>query len=275
MRNTTEPLTRQDNAGEAPVRHAGFYGKIPNRGDFIKYNLPRQFIELWDDWLQSAINISRKQLDENWLDAYLTGPIYRFILSPGLCGEDAWMGLVMPSVDRVGRHFPLTICTPLHASANPIAALSLNQPWFKTAEKLALSALSEEFSASQFERALITLDQLLIPENDMDNRTRDRAQPTPNLLTLRLPLDAKHRFDSRMPDLLDHILKETCFAYSLWSTEGSESVAPSLLVTQGLPKIAAVAALIDGQWNQWGWVDPHNDIQRPEAPQDDTEPWDR
>jgi type VI secretion system protein ImpM len=47
-------------------------------------------------------------LGEDWLPTWNMAPIWRFALSPGCCGRDAVLGLWMPSVDRVGRQFPLT-----------------------------------------------------------------------------------------------------------------------------------------------------------------------
>ena len=38
---------------------AGFYGKLPARGDFVRAGLPRDFIDPWDAWLQSVIAGSR------------------------------------------------------------------------------------------------------------------------------------------------------------------------------------------------------------------------
>src|SRR5260370_38744549 len=86
----------------------GFCGKLPARGDFVTSGLPRRFAEAWHDWLQPALAASRHALGEDWLAAWLEAPIWRFALSPGACGPDSVLGLGMPGVDRVGRHFPLT-----------------------------------------------------------------------------------------------------------------------------------------------------------------------
>jgi type VI secretion system protein ImpM len=86
----------------------GFCGKLPARGDFVASGLPRSFVEPWHDWLQSVLPASRRILADGWVAAWLEAPIWRFALSPGICGPDAVLGLWMPSVDRVGRYFPLT-----------------------------------------------------------------------------------------------------------------------------------------------------------------------
>jgi type VI secretion system protein ImpM len=87
----------------------GFYGKIPARGDFVRNGLPHAFVDPWDRWLQQAIAASQAELGDAWMAAWLEAPIWSFALGPGVCGPDAVLGLWMPSVDRVGRHFPLTL----------------------------------------------------------------------------------------------------------------------------------------------------------------------
>jgi type VI secretion system protein ImpM len=87
----------------------GFHGKIPARGDFVQAGLPRAFTDPWDRWMRRMVAASRAVLGETWLPAWLEAAIWRFALSPGICGPDAVIGLWMPSVDRVGRYFPLTL----------------------------------------------------------------------------------------------------------------------------------------------------------------------
>ena len=63
---------------------AGWYGKIPGTGDFITRRMPPAFSESWDRWLQSAIAGSRDRLGGRWRDTFLSMPIWRFVLSPGM-----------------------------------------------------------------------------------------------------------------------------------------------------------------------------------------------
>ncbi len=87
----------------------GFYGKIPARGDFVHAGLPRDFIDAWDRWLQQVIAESRVMLADTWVPAWLEAPVWRFRLRSGICGSQAALGVFMPSIDRAGRHFPLTL----------------------------------------------------------------------------------------------------------------------------------------------------------------------
>jgi type VI secretion system protein ImpM len=101
--------------GEIARRAAiGFHGKIPARGDFVQSGLPRTFTDPWDGWMQRMIVASRAALGEAWLSAWLEAPVWRFVLSSGICGPDAVIGLWLPSVDSVGRYFPLTLAAVMH-----------------------------------------------------------------------------------------------------------------------------------------------------------------
>ncbi len=96
-------------AGVLPRAAIGFYGKLPARGDFVQAGLPRSFTDPWDRWLQRVLAASQAMLGDRWLPAWLEAPVWRFALMPGVCGPDPALGLWLPSVDRVGRHFPLTL----------------------------------------------------------------------------------------------------------------------------------------------------------------------
>src|SRR5262249_13438980 len=77
---------------------AGFYGKLPSKGDFLLRRVSQEFVDAWDAWLQQSLFASRENLQERWLDAYLTSPVWRFALSDGVCGSGAYAGLMLPSV---------------------------------------------------------------------------------------------------------------------------------------------------------------------------------
>src|SRR6188768_3932688 len=94
----------------APV---GFFGKLPSHGDFIARRVDDLFRQRWDEWLQRSIDESQRALGGAWLDCYLTGPLWRFFLCEGVAGAACFAGVLMPSVDRVGRYFPLTVVAQL------------------------------------------------------------------------------------------------------------------------------------------------------------------
>ncbi|WP_069472314.1 type VI secretion system-associated protein TagF [Candidatus Marithrix sp. Canyon 246] len=129
----------------------GFYGKLPCKGDFIRRGLAKDFVQPWDTWLQQGLACSREQLGKDWDELYLVSPIWHFLLSAGLCGSSSWLGLMMPSVDKVGRYFPLTVAIklPFQISENSLTDTAIVN-WFAQADDLALSTLEEPFDFDQF-----------------------------------------------------------------------------------------------------------------------------
>ena len=123
----------------------GYYGKLPTHGDFVSQGLPRSFIDPWDTWSRASMLASQKQLGATWLDSYLTSPPYWYVLSPHNCGEHIWMGVVIPSVDSIGRYFPLTLCRTASATANPLLLFKQHYRWFADAEHLLMSCLYDGF----------------------------------------------------------------------------------------------------------------------------------
>jgi type VI secretion system protein ImpM len=118
---------------------AGFYGKMPARGDFVRAALPRDFTDPWDEWMQTMIAGSRALMGDDWLPAYLEAPIWRFTLPAGWCGAHAVMGLMLPSVDKAGRYFPLTFAALGHGQA-----ITADEAWLDRAEEAGLDALEHD-----------------------------------------------------------------------------------------------------------------------------------
>ncbi len=209
---------------------AGFYGKLASRGDFIHRGLPSSFIEAWDSWLASGIASSQQELGPAWLDAYLVSPLWRFALAPGLVGNEAVTGVMMPSVDRVGRYFPLTIACLLESDADLGSLLGGPDAWYEQAESLLLSTLEEGSEFEAFESAVATLG------------TPRHARRMP-----RTPGFRQMHFAVASPDARLAVLAQlTCEGASLWWGRGSEHVAAGLLCCAGMPAQQAFTGLLLG-----------------------------
>ena len=124
----------------------GIFGKLPAKRDFVAHNLPRQFLSFWETWLQSAVSASHTQLGDQWHEAFLSAPIWRFWIGARICGTSA-AGALMPSVDRVGRYFPLSVCAcaPEGARIDPPVVDPMEE-WFLPVEDALLRALDESFT---------------------------------------------------------------------------------------------------------------------------------
>jgi type VI secretion system protein ImpM len=233
---------------------AGYFGKMPVRGDFLSRDLPREFVEPWDDWVQLALQNSREQLSDKWLDFYLTSPVWRFVLAPGICGKTAWLGVLMPSVDSVGRYFPLTVASPLPQGTDIFGVLDSSQTWLNQVEELARSCLEEGFDLSLFEKEIKTLNH---PPGENQHNGLDGIDAGNNRLlnAWRYAMSSPSLLTSNCTNLLQELLKRLLYTYSLWWTVGSVHVSPTFLLCQGLPPPEGYSAMLDGEWQQWGWED--------------------
>ena len=227
----------------------GFFGKFPARGDFVSQRLPRGFLDVWDGWLQSAIASSRQQLGPAWLDLYLHGPIWRFALSPGLCGQYPWCGVLMPSVDEVGRYFPLTLACPLPLDANPLYVATQAQSWFAAAEEVVLGALDGgAFDMAAFDAAVLSLQGL---DTLAANAAVAAAAGFGSAWRLALADDGD--LHGALSGLSHQLLTQRLGNYSLWWGLGCARVDPSLLVCASLPAPQDFAAMLSGEWGSGEW----------------------
>jgi type VI secretion system ImpM family protein len=108
-------------SGDSWPGPAGWFGKIPALGDFASRRLPPDFIEAWDAWLSGEIAAARQALGPDWPASYLNSPTWRFALMPGVLDSTYWYGILAPSVDRVGRQFPLTFAASCKAPADGLS----------------------------------------------------------------------------------------------------------------------------------------------------------
>ena len=219
----------------------GFFGKIPSLGDFVTRDLPREFLDTWDDWLQRSIAESKVALGNAWLDTYLTSPIWRFVLLPGVCGESGWAGILMPSVDKVGRYFPLTFATSLGEDVQPFQIVAEAASWFTAAETLALTVLNEEkIDADTIRSSLGALDTSV---------TQGKTAGQPILQGgewgLRLTGVTSETISS---SVCNELVRFQVGLYSIWWTLGTDEFASMGLVAPDLPDPLCFSQLLAGSW---------------------------
>jgi len=148
-------------AGHGGAIAAGWFGKMPALGDFASRRLPPAWIEAWDGWLQRELVRSRTALGEDdWLSLYLVAPVRRFWLSPGLLAPAAWLGVLMPSVDSVGRHFPFTLATALPPGHDELVDALANDNWLDAADAVARQVLDPTFDIGALEQAVLGMPML-------------------------------------------------------------------------------------------------------------------
>lgn len=217
------------------AERTGFFGKVLSHGDFVARRLPPSFLLPWDAWVQGVLQYSRQELGERWLPTWLSSPIWRFALAPGVCGNDGVAGLMMPSVDRVGRQFPLTLAATV-PGLRPFDCFVGNNVWFDGLEALALSSLREDFLLDAFDVALTLLA-------GQPSGGADIVAAVGKVIPIGGPA----------AQLANAVANAALSGHSLWWTDGSAQVSTCLLVCKGTPAPRQFAAMLDGAWREHGW----------------------
>ncbi len=84
----------------------------------------------------------------------MSAPIWRFALPPGFAGPSSVFGVLMVSVDKVGRKFPLTL-----AATGPLAPQEA-QASYEALEGVALAALEDDMTKERLTKELAALPAL-------------------------------------------------------------------------------------------------------------------
>ena len=220
---------------------SGWYGKIPTVGDFVARRIPGAFCHGWGEWLQSALGGARAKLGARWPDEFLCMPAWRFVLAPGLLTRSAWAGVMAPSVDSVGRYFPLALASALPARRlDLVATLFAARAWFDELEQAALAAIAADAGVAQ-------LDASIAAQPFQEAWLRAHERP------------AGGRAAPQATACLELVEHRGAATRAVWLAEASEMFGRTLLVCDRLPPAEPFCAMMDGRWEEHGW-------QRREAP---------
>ena len=219
---------------------AGLYGKLPGHGDFIQRQLPGSFVTPWDEWLQRAVYGSREIVGEKWLDYYLTSPIWYFAFTAGVLDERAWAGVLVPSVDSVGRYFPLTMAAPVSDGANPFFVQDHFDDWFRRLSDLGIEALQNALQADHLIERIPALSETRLPPVVIAENRGALVVAGDN-----------SGIRASYPGLLHNFYGREHASYSLWWCAGSHQLAPTTLLSPSLPDPALYCAMLGAPLQQW------------------------
>ena len=194
----------------------GAVGKLPSTGDFVRIGLPRSFVKPWDEWMSSWLGDVKADAGDKWSADYLTSPIWRFSIAAGVLERRQWLGVMAPSVDRVGRQFPLCIALATQEPFGPGAMHFTNDELYDALEELAIEAVSSDLST-----------------NALDTRITDLPSPKPPVGYLKDPKRwvAADRTSLRAQLISSALGQDN--KLSLWSADDGTAVC--LIATRGMP----------------------------------------
>lgn len=207
----------------------GVFGKMPALGDFLRIDPPVGFVEAWDPWLQARLLDLSEVMGTSWRKAYLGAPIWRFTASAGLAGPAQVLGVLMPSVDRVGRDFPLTLVTAVSGAGSVFGVHAASDGVFAALEEVALAALGDGVSPERLSAALAGVAP---PEASRESAVIGRGPGHLAVLAA----------DGAAPALLDASAR--CWTRpSVWSAV--LDAGTRLMLSEGLPGPERARALFD------------------------------
>jgi type VI secretion system protein ImpM len=221
----------------------GLFGKLPAKRDFVAVVAPRALLDKWEPWMQGSISASRDTLGDNWQQAFLTAPIWRFWLGADICGMTI-AGAFMSSLDGVGRYYPLTVFACADPGGPiPPPDIDAHDDWFVATENFLLSTLEKDVS---FETVSAALEQLTPPAVEAQDappegmtRIMDGALAAPA---------AGHSFLELCGSLRTANHASTYAAASFWWTLGGEGYEPCALSCRGMPDPFLFARMLTGRF---------------------------
>jgi type VI secretion system protein ImpM len=215
----------------------GVFGKLPALGDFLRMDLPQGFIDPWDRWLQEGLLASKSALADRWQDCYFSAPIWRFNLSAGLLGAAPVMGVMMSSVDRVGRQFPLTLAAPMPDGNPALLDHFLSVPTFEALDDIALAALEDDMTREVLKERLSAVSAPARPSNISLSREQGGM-----VVTGAAP-------GTLVPELAAELTAGNFRKPSVWSALGEDGMR--MMVCEGLPAGGQMLGLFDMAAQIW------------------------
>ena len=136
------------------VGEVGWFGKVPALGDFVSRRMDPGLRDEFDTWLSSGMAAGASVCGEAWRDLYLAFPIWRFVRIDSSPHRRAWIGLLAPGADRVGRLYPVVIAIPTAPDTTAGEPLDRIDTRLQRIEEALLDLLADD-DIDRFEHSLL------------------------------------------------------------------------------------------------------------------------
>lgn len=170
-------MLNSKNTGD-PELSPGYFGKLPQFADFVKYNAANSELLSFDKWLQEGIIKLKLSAGNSWEKLYRESPCFRFMYYDGTA-KNILTGNMYPSNDKSGRLFPflvfvkpgITYSTPREFYIIPLLFKDLFENAESLFEEIKTYRNPGEIS-SAFERIISGFGSNNDPASDFENFLR-------------------------------------------------------------------------------------------------------
>lgn len=158
-------------SGKALNLNLGWYGKLPGVGDFASRGVPRDTLDILDNWMQDGL-ITLQQRNGGWLTPFMDAPVWNMIIPAGKLSRLPVIGCIGPSHDRVGRGFPLTLLLSGPESAAFRALIGQSTDWLTRTRETLAGAVEQKYLPDQLDQRLRQLTEAFWSERILPQQTR-------------------------------------------------------------------------------------------------------
>lgn len=211
----------------------GFFGKLPSYGDFIQRNVSPALIKAMDLWIIQSIQAARGQLKQHWQQQYFTSPIWRFVISDGLLSEHAITGIMMPSVDKSGRCYPLVLICETNLTVNLFTLARKTDAMHQAAEEFFLSLLRQ--SKPDLDETNNILSHFYLSAKESMSVSPELEQVSSTLEICSMINPSVFDVTSCTETLLEHVLTTQRVKPTLWWTAGGVEISARQRYFNGMP----------------------------------------
>lgn len=126
----------------------GFHGKLPSAGDFVSRGLSPRMQQALDRLLQSAMAHALSDGTDPG-ELFARAPLFALVIRHGTLCDAGFVGVVVPSRDRVGRWFPLVLGVESTTPSRPAPASWPSRALTHTLCGLVIDAQSQRSSPDE------------------------------------------------------------------------------------------------------------------------------
>jgi type VI secretion system protein ImpM len=211
----------------------GYFGKLPSYGDFIQRNVCPELVKHWDNWLLQSLSAAQQQLGNKWRDIYFNAPIWRFVLQQNVVSQSTVTGLIMPSVDKAGRCYPLTVICQIDAPINPLVLARKIDKFHEDTEDFVLSLLENNRPDLDEIQQVLSKTYAQLKLSDCQSASNKNLSSSMELACLS-EID-KLDFGVANESFLQQLLQQQDISISIWSMGNTDLCDPQIRYFSGLP----------------------------------------